>query len=142
MGSNYINTLINKMKKLLIILFACVSIFAKSQVVATENIVSHGKWKFGGQVINVDAYNNKSVSTTWFLIDTITNAVIKTNKFTHKDTAFNTFWDNYNGFYSLYLELKRAENLPDINASNLEDQFYNKLISTLPKNLYFSKKVK
>jgi hypothetical protein len=127
------------MKNLLFIAMCIFAIGAKSQTVGTENVTAHCKWKFGGSVISTqhinDTIDNKTSVTTWNLYDTVNHVLVRSDKFTYTDTAFNTWWDNYTGFFSMYEELRIKEGLPPIDSSVVEDMFYNKHVA--PKQRLF-----
>lgn len=115
------------MKKFIFVALCIISMNAKAQSVASENITTKGKWFFAGQTISVNGDNKVSV-TKWNYVDTISGMVIKSDVFTHTDTNFNSWWDNYNGFYSLYQELAMKEGLPKGDPSTIENLFYNKAV--------------
>lgn len=122
------------MKKLISILAILITLTALAQQVASTSVTSKQQWFFAGQTIKVDGNSNKVITTSWVKKDSATGIVLKTDNFTHSDTAFNTFWDAYNGFGSLVSELAKAEGLTIADTQALEDSFYNKHVeSTRPK---------
>jgi hypothetical protein len=128
-----------------------IAMFAFAFVPATINNVSHGmvysnedstasfpsitspvtgQWMFKdvyiGRVKTSDTLNPyQSFSrVSWTLIDVNTGRVIRPRVFVHRGSEFNTWFDNFNDFHYLYLELQAAENLPPLD-STINNIIYN-----------------